>query len=130
MNNSLITHRIEELQTSLQSYGILTEPQIIHYQIDNVYVREMWLRAGTMLVGKTHKKDHICIISKGIVKVVSDELTQLIEAPYTYISKKGVKRAMYAITDLVWSTVHNVNEIDLDKIEEELVQTETYLMEI
>ena len=55
------------------------------------------------------------------------EFIQLIEAPYTYVSKPGVKRAMYAITDVVWTTIHHIHETDLNKIEKELVQNETYL---
>ena len=122
---------IVQLQTAMQTeQGVFSnkiEPHILHYQVIGLYAREMWLPAGTLLVGKTHKKGHLCIISKGKVKVVSEELTSIIEAPYTYVSKRGAKRAMFAFSDTVWTTVHNVNEIDLNKIEEELVQDETYL---
>lgn len=129
----LKTESIVKLQDSIlmnKPGGIflkVKDPHILHYQINGLYAREMWLLANTVIVGKTHKQEHLCIISKGIVKVVSEEFTQLIEAPYTYVSKSGTKRAMYAITDVVWTTIHHIHETDLNKVEKELVQNETYL---
>ena len=123
--------KIAELQEAMtvhnSKFKTAVTPHILHYQIPGIYMREMWLPAGTLLVGKTHKKEHICVISKGKVKVVSEEFTDIIDAPHTYVSKRGTKRAMFAFTDVVWTTVHNTQEIDLNKIEEELVQNETYL---
>lgn len=126
-----LTSKIVVIQDAMFALGNVHKivPRITHYQIDGIYAREMWLPAGTLLVGKTHKKEHICIISKGTVKVVSEEFTSIIEAPYIYVSKRGAKRAMYAFTDLVWTTFHSIQNIDLNTIEDELVQDETYLGE-
>ncbi len=128
-----ITRKIvlmQDAMTSSEMASVRIIPHIIHYQIKGIYAREMWLPAGTLLVGKTHKKEHICVILKGKVKVVSEEFSSIIEAPYTYVSNRGAKRAMYAFTDLVWTTFHSVKNINLDTIEDELVQNETYLGDI
>ena len=125
LDNIVTIQKAMEVHNSIFNTAVI--PHILHYQIPGIYMREMWLPAGTLLVGKTHKKEHICVISKGKVKVVSEEFTELINAPYTYVSKRGAKRAMFAFTDVVWTTIHNTQEIDLDKIEKELIQDETYL---
>ena len=41
--------------------------------------------------------------------------------PLTMVSPAGTKRAVYAKTDVVWTTIHLTNETDLEKIEEETI---------
>jgi hypothetical protein len=45
--------------------------------------------------------------------------TEILKAPRSMISKPGTKRALYAITDLVWTTIHHnpTNTQDLKKLE-------------
>ena len=45
--------------------------------------------------------------------------TEILKAPCSMISKPGKKRALYAITDLVWTTIHHnpTNTQDLKKLE-------------
>jgi hypothetical protein len=37
------------------------------------------------------------------------------------VSEPGTKRAVYAETDVVWTTIHPTEETDLEKIEEEVI---------
>jgi hypothetical protein len=41
--------------------------------------------------------------------------------PLTMVSPPGTKRAVYAVTDAVWTTIHLTNETDLEKIEGEVI---------
>lgn len=97
------------------------EIPIKHYYANGFYAREMTMPPGVALIGKIHKSEHICIVSKGEVTVMSEEFEGKIQAPYTYVSKPGAKRALYSHTEVVWTTIHMTDEEDLAKLEDELI---------
>ncbi len=88
------------------------------------YAREMMIPKGTLIIGKIHKHQHLNFITKGKVKVFTEFGEKYLEAPCTFISEVGLKRAVYAEEDTLWTTVHLTkftNEENLDKIEEEVI---------
>ena len=98
------------------------EEELHHHFCEGVYAREMRIPAGVVVVGKTHVRDCINFIMKGECEVVSAEEKARIKAPHVFVSPAGTKRAMVAISDLIWITVHASNERDLDKLEAELIR--------
>ncbi len=99
-----------------------------HSFSDGIYVREITIPAGTLVVGKIHKHDHPNFLLKGKVKVVTEDGIEELEGPLSMISKAGTKRALYAETDLVWTTIHAnpTNTEDLQELEENIIAP-TYL---
>jgi len=95
-----------------------------HSFSDGMYVREIFIPAGTILVGKIHKHAHPNFLMKGEVEVVteSNKREHLI-APLSMISPAGTKRVVRAITDTVWVTVHEnkKNTSNLEKLEKEII---------
>jgi hypothetical protein len=89
----------------------------------NVYAREMTIPTGVVLTGAVHKTCHLSILSKGQVRVVSDEGVIELTAPATLISQPGAKRAIFAILEAVWTTIHATTETDLDKLVTELTES-------
>jgi hypothetical protein len=90
----------------------------------STYAREIFLPKGSFVVGKIHRHQHLNIISKGKVKVFTEFGEKYFVAPCTFISEVGLKRAVYAEEDTIWTTVHLTefeNESDLSKIEEEVI---------
>lgn len=88
------------------------------------YAREMFIPKGTLIIGKIHKHQHLNFISKGKVIVFTEFGEKHLEGPCTFISEVGLKRAVYAEEDTLWTTVHLTkftNEENLDKIEEEVI---------
>ncbi len=88
------------------------------------YAREMFIPKGTLIIGKIHRHQHLNFISKGRVKVVTEFGTKYLEAPCTFVSEVGLKRAVYAEEDTLWTTVHLTefeSEAELDKIEQEVI---------
>jgi len=81
------------------------------------YAREMMIPKGTLIIGKIHKHAHLNIISKGRVHVATEFGPVSFEAPHTFVSEPGTKRAVYALEDTIWTTIHATDETDLDKIE-------------
>lgn len=111
---------IRALESAMRELPQLKE-ELRHHFAHGIYGREMWVPAGTVLVGKIHRYSCINVILQGIVEVRSQEGAYRIEAPYVFVSPGGTKRAMIALTDLVWMTVHPADSEDLDQLERELI---------
>jgi len=88
------------------------------------YAREMTIPKGTVIIGKIHRHEHLNFITKGKV-IVSTEFGQKeYKAPCTFISEVGLKRAVYALEDTLWTTVHlteHRGEANLEKMEAEII---------
>ena len=93
-----------------------------HYFIPGVYIRKMWMKAGTVLVGKIHSTVHGCIVAKGRIAVGK----QVFEAGDVFVSEPGAKRAGYAIEDTVFINIHTNtdNDTDLSVLESKLITPE------
>lgn len=88
------------------------------------YAREILLRKGSLVIGKIHRHQHLNIISKGKVTVFTEFGKKELEGPCTFVSEVGLKRAVYAHEDTIWTTIHltaHVGEENLDKMEEEVI---------
>lgn len=109
-----------ELQAGLGESDLPeVECPLQHSLIDGVYVRTIFIPAGTMLVGKIHKHSHANILSQGEVLVITEEGgREHLKGPLTMVSPAGCKRAVKAITDTTWTTIHRTDETDLSKIED------------
>lgn len=97
---------------------------LTHTFSDGVYVREIFMPAGDIVVGHVHKTRHLNIITKGVALVwMNGEVTR-ITAPYTFESDAGVQKVLYIEEDMLWSTIHVTEETDMDKLEELLIDKE------
>ena len=93
-----------------------------HTFAPGIYVREIFIPAGVIIVGKIHKHEHPNFLMKGRVSVITEQggVEELI-APLSMISPAGTKRVVVAHEDTVWITIHQTAETDLGKIEEEII---------
>ena len=101
-----------------------TELPLKHSFAPGVYAREMEIPAGTLLIGKIHKHRHHNFLMKGSIIVLTEANgVELLQAPLMIVSKEGTQRIGYAITDTVWTTIHENkdNSEDLDVIEKRTV---------
>lgn len=85
------------------------DPPLKHHFAPGSYAREIFIPAGSTVVGKIHKHGHLNIISRGHGKVVT-EFGELLydarERPYTFVSEPGTKRALHTLSDTIWTTFH------------------------
>ena len=113
--------------------AMLSMPQMeidpTHYFADGLYAREIFIPKGTILTGKIHRTEHLNIISKGDISVMTEHGIKRIKAPCTMVSKPGTKRVGYAHEDTVWTTIHASAERDLDKLEVLLIAPTYELIE-
>ena len=94
---------------------------VTHRFSPSLYLREIFMPAGTLIVGKVHKTEHFNIILKGTVSVYTIEGAEYHEAPCTFISKAGIQKVVPCHTDCIWQTTHVTNSTDLKEIEAEVI---------
>jgi hypothetical protein len=102
---------------------------VAHRFAPGVYYREIFMPAGTFVIGAIHKTCHFNIIlsGKAIVKLCgSSPHTETIMAPHTFVSLAGVCKVLYILEDMRWATIHPTNEIRIDKLEDLLIENPEY----
>lgn len=91
----------------------------------HVYVREIFMPAGTLVVGKMHRTEHFNIITTGVVRLLNDDgSTSEVIAGDIFTSKPGVKKVLYIVEDTKWVTVHPTESTDMQVLEKELIVPE------
>lgn len=91
-----------------------------HMFARGMYIREMTIPAGTLATGAVHKTDHLTMIVKGRVTIISENGEREYTAPATLMSRAGSKKAALAHEDTVLITMHKTFETDVNKLVTEL----------
>lgn len=110
-------HRLEEMILSAGQVDLQTK----HALTGGMYARTIFIAAGTVLTGATHKTDHLNIVC-GDISVSTDEGMKRITGYHVITTKAGMKRAGYAHADTVWTTICKTDNTELEEIENELVE--------
>lgn len=97
------------------------QPEPIHRFAPGMYMRELTVPAGMLIVGKTHRHDHFLMVMSGKAEVLSEFGREIVEAGHISMSKAGVKRIVLAIEDTRFITIHHnaSDSQDLEVIERE-----------
>jgi len=94
MLNGIADGSLEEQEVPLEQYSS-----------DGCYARMIFIKKGTALVGAIHTDEWINIVSRGKIRVVTEEGSCVIDAmerPQVFISPAGVKRAGFVLEDTWW----------------------------
>ena len=105
---------------------IVTESKITpikHTFADGVYIRQMDMIKGSVVVGAIHKHLHAWFLLTGHVTVATEDTTEDYIAPCYVVSTPGVKRVILANEDSIFVNVHKnpSNTKDIDQLEKEIV---------
>lgn len=96
---------IESLESKL-----LKLPQVKYtlrtFHAPGVYLREIAMPRGALIVGHEHLTEHFNIVAKGAALVVIGGRVERMEAPYAVVSGAGVRKVLLILEDMVWYTVH------------------------
>jgi len=109
------------MMSNVDQEAMLATTQTNHYQIKGVYVRELKLKAGTILTGKIHNFESIGILSQGRMRILTSGGAFIVEAPYITVDQPGIKRLGVCETDCTFVTVHRTDAEEISDIEDELV---------
>lgn len=97
--------RIHDLETLLRA-GPQAECPVRNLFSPGIFMREMLIPAGVVLIGAEHRTRHMNVISKGRITVWTEDGMLELSAPYVFESLPGTKRAGYAHEDTIWTTIH------------------------
>ena len=102
----------------------------VHRHAAGLYMRELTMPAGSVIVGKRHAQSHGVIITRGECVVVTERGQEVLKAPCTFVSPAGEKRALFVIEETTWITVHATQAKNMADIEADLILPGTSLQEI
>ncbi len=112
---------LEQFISDLPGEKISQTEGLTHHFAPGCYGRELFLPAGSMVVGKIHKHSHITVLLAGTCSFSTEHSKDVLVGPAVLVSKAGEKRAVYAHTDARWLTIHPTQETELEKIEDEVI---------
>jgi hypothetical protein len=95
-----------------------------HTFADGLYIREIFMPKGLLMISKIHKVLHPYFILSGEVSVLTEDGIVRIKAPFQGLTKPGTIRVIYMHEDTVWLTVHATTKTDPDEIEREVTTTD------
>lgn len=89
----------------------------------DLYVREIFIPKGTVLIGRIHRSEYVEIVFCGEVDIYTEDGIKTVKAPATFVTKPGRKRMGLTLEDTLWTSVHPnpTNETNLEKLDAELL---------
>lgn len=115
--------RINALEQKMAGMFPPAECPVTHAFTPGLYMREIFMPAGTLLTSKIHKTEHPYVILSGKVSVwIGEGEEVLLEGPYVGVTKPGTRRVLYIHEDTRWITFHPTEETDLTVIEQKLIE--------
>lgn len=123
---------VDQLEASMMQFpDELIEGPLVHRFTEGMYIREIFMPAGSVWTSKIHKTEHPYVVSYGKVAVSIDAKEwHHITAPYTGITKPGTRRVLYILEDCIWTTFHRIDGMksefnhlsdeEIDKIVEDI----------
>jgi hypothetical protein len=122
-----IKQSLDNLTVAVKSAPQVECPEKHHFG-PNIYIKEVTLPAGAVIVGKYHRHEHLCNMVSGRMIVVDSEgnRTELV-APMTFMAKAGRKIA-YIIETVVFQNIYSTSETDIQKLEDMIVDNSKDLL--
>ena len=112
---------VRDVQQQITDNAELIDVPVDHHFAPGVYMRQMNAKAGTLVVSKMHRTEHINILLTGSLTVATEDGIELLKAPLVIKSMPGTKRIGYFHEDSSWITVHPTRTTDLDLIEQQVI---------
>ena len=94
-----------------------------HTFADGIYVRQMSMNPGSVVVGAIHKHLHVWFLLTGHISVVTEEVTEDYIAPCYVVATPGTKRVIYAHKESIFVNIHKnpTNTQDIQQLEKDIV---------
>jgi hypothetical protein len=113
--------QIERLQAEMVKMPQV-ELETDHFFSLGMYCRRVYRPAGTLIVGKIHKKPHFFLCARGEIIAWTETGMRKLQSGDVVECQPGTKRVTLATQDSIGITIHKTDETDLDKIEVDLVE--------
>ena len=118
----------EALIEQADEVNIVTHQDSEHFPLkhtfaDGVYVRQMSMKTGSVVVGAIHKHLHVWFLLTGHISVATENDTEDYIAPCYVVATPGTKRVIYANEDSIFVNIHKnpTKSQDIEWLEKEIV---------
>ena len=126
--DNLLSQKVDHLLAQVEQMP-QTDCQTKHYFGPGIYIREVTMPAGTVVIGKPHRKEHMCVMLQGrMVVVLGDGTKQELVAPLTFLGSAGRKVA-YILETTVFQNILATEETDIEVLENMLVDNTQPMLE-
>lgn len=128
-NQDVDIYEIEKKLAELEQLEM--EPE--HIFAGGVYIRQLKLEKGSLVIGKRHRHASCNILMEGELSlfVGGGKPPVKISGPLIFESEPNVKKMVYCHTDVVFMNVHPTDKTDIDEIESEfIIPEEEYRLSI
>ena len=126
--DSLLSQKVEVLLSQVEKLPQL-DSQTKHYFGPSIYIREVTMPAGAVVIGKPHRKEHMCVMLQGRMIIVdADGNKKELVAPMTFVGGAGRKVA-YILETTVFQNILATDEKDIDVLENMLVDNTQPMLE-
>ena len=115
---------VRDVQKQIQDHAELIDVPVEHHFAPGVYMRQMDAKAGTLVVSKMHRTEHMNVLLSGSLTVATENGIEYLKAPAVIKSMPGTKRIGYFHEDTSWMTVHPTDSTDLEEIEKQVIVPE------
>jgi hypothetical protein len=100
-----------------------------HHFGPNIYIKEVTMPAGALIIGKHHRMEHLCNMVSGRMLILQDDGSKKeLVAPMTFMAKPGRKVA-YILETVVFQNIYSTPETDIEKLENMCVDNSIPLLE-
>ena len=122
------TEKVAVIVQTLQKMDQVECP-VKHHFAPGVYLREIFMPAGTIVIGKIHRTEHFNIVVSGLCSIVhEDGRHEYLRGPMTFVSKAGVQKLLFIHEDTIWKTVHPTDETSVEVLEQILIEPPPIVM--
>ena len=113
---------------------IANQPQVecpvTHRFTPNMYIREVFVPAGTILTSEIHRNEHPHVLSMGKITMWDGEGGEIsVSAPYCGVTKANARRVVLVHEDCIFTTFHVTEATNVEDAEKDIfVDYENVLM--
>jgi hypothetical protein len=126
--DNLLSQKVDHLLSQVEQMPQV-DCQTKHYFGPSLYIREVTMPAGTVVIGKPHRKEHMCVMLQGrMIVVAGDGTKQELVAPMTFVGSPGRKVA-YILETTVFQNILATDETDIEVLENMLVDNTQPMLE-
>tara|TARA_R100000231_G_scaffold138096_1_gene115704 strand:+ start:562 stop:1017 length:456 start_codon:yes stop_codon:yes gene_type:complete len=118
----------EALVNKADEVDIVTHQDSTHFPLkhtfaDGIYVRQMSMKKGSVVVGAIHKHLHVWFLLTGHISVATEKDVEDYVAPCYVVAKPGTKRVIYANEQSIFVNIHKnpTNTQDIQQLEKDIV---------
>lgn len=103
-----------------------THCPLSHRFEQGLYIREIIIPAGSLIIGRVHRHGHVCQLLEGSLFLIHREgHREAFQAPSQILTLPGYQMVVYAVTDVRAQTVHPnpSDERDISRLEADIFES-------